>query len=826
MLRVRTLGGLSVDGVAESASRTPLQRRPLALLAVLAASRTGVSRDKLVAYFWPESDEERARNVLRQLVHTVRRDVGIPDLIVGSTELRLNPSLSTSDVAEFDAACDAGELDRAVAVYDGPFLSGFYLTNAPAFEAWKEGERARLAQRFARAVEQLASHATALGDHTRALESWRRLAAVEPLNSRVAIALMRALAAAGDVGGALAHARVHEAMMREELEATPGAEFEAAVAGVRSSSERPHKLEAGAATARPSHESVERTATLVRVDEAPTVVGVTSASVQQTRARWFFVLPRRRVAALLTLSMAIAVAIVLPRWRGEGRAKPAADLAPQIAVLPFEDNTPGAGFGWLANGLAMDLIDALSASPSLSVRSPEATRSYRGGAATLDSIVRALGVGTVLSGSIDVIGDSLRINVRVTDARTGSSAGPAIRVFTSRATLERARQQVVDSVAAAMRAKLGEYLVIKRRLREAGSGEAWELVQRADEGRQEALENIRRGDASSAITMLVLADSQLARAERLAPRWPEPMVLRGWIAEARAVLAAEQPSDRCATACIGWRRSGIVHATRALKADDHNAAALELRGTLYSLLHLAVVEPAEAGRSLLSAEHDLQRAILADSNRARAWLSLGRVYHARGDFIRAEATTERALRTDPWLQDSRDVLHLQFFDALMRGAASQASRLCSSGQRTFRDHRAFAECRLWVLGWYGSTTAAADSAARELRRVESMVNPPRPDYTWGYRRAMLGAVLARAGNSDSARAVLAATERVLSTGDPNWRFQRAWVELVLGDTITALRSLAQFARERPQRRQVIARAPWFVALRGDPRFEAVVREPD
>ena len=93
MLRVRTLGGLSVDGIAESASRTPLQRRPLALLAVLAASRTGVSRDKLVAYFWPESDEERARNVLRQLVHTVRRDVGIPDLIVGSTELRLNPSL-------------------------------------------------------------------------------------------------------------------------------------------------------------------------------------------------------------------------------------------------------------------------------------------------------------------------------------------------------------------------------------------------------------------------------------------------------------------------------------------------------------------------------------------------------------------------------------------------------------------------------------------------------------------------------------------------------------------------------------------------------------
>jgi serine/threonine-protein kinase len=50
---------------------------------------------------------------------------------------------------------------------------------------------------------------------------WRRLAARDALSSRVALRLMRALAAAGDAGAAVQHARVHEMLLREELNIPP-----------------------------------------------------------------------------------------------------------------------------------------------------------------------------------------------------------------------------------------------------------------------------------------------------------------------------------------------------------------------------------------------------------------------------------------------------------------------------------------------------------------------------------------------------------------------------------------------------------------------------
>lgn len=51
------------------------QPKRLALLAYLAAARPGtlLRRDTLLALFWPDADDDRARNSLRQSVHFLRR---------------------------------------------------------------------------------------------------------------------------------------------------------------------------------------------------------------------------------------------------------------------------------------------------------------------------------------------------------------------------------------------------------------------------------------------------------------------------------------------------------------------------------------------------------------------------------------------------------------------------------------------------------------------------------------------------------------------------------------------------------------------------------
>ncbi len=136
MLRLQTLGNVFVTGD----SGAPLggaasQRRTLALLATLAvAGEGGLSRDKLVGLLWPEANPERARHSLTQALYAARRALGADDLFLVNADIRLNGSLLSSDVQELEAALNRGDLEQAVALYNGPFLDGFFLSGSPEFE--------------------------------------------------------------------------------------------------------------------------------------------------------------------------------------------------------------------------------------------------------------------------------------------------------------------------------------------------------------------------------------------------------------------------------------------------------------------------------------------------------------------------------------------------------------------------------------------------------------------------------------------------------------------------------------------------------------------
>jgi serine/threonine-protein kinase len=237
MLRLVTFGGLSICAVrpamdAQSPSGDQslgvdaprqLQRRSQALLAALAAARVGeLSRDTLAALLWPESRTEQARTALRQTLFRTKRDLGVDDLVLGTTDVRLNPAAIVSDVGEFSDALARGRLEQAALLYRGPFLEGFHLTEAPAFERWAEEERERLSAIARSALAELARGATGRGDREVAAGWWGRLAALDPLDETIAIAYMEALAAAGNTAAALRHARLHEALLRSELEVEPG----------------------------------------------------------------------------------------------------------------------------------------------------------------------------------------------------------------------------------------------------------------------------------------------------------------------------------------------------------------------------------------------------------------------------------------------------------------------------------------------------------------------------------------------------------------------------------------------------------------------------
>jgi Tol biopolymer transport system component/DNA-binding SARP family transcriptional activator len=234
VLRLNTFGRLFLDRDGQRQSGAASQPRRLALLALLASSgEVGISRDRVLAMLWSESDEDRARKGLNQALYALRQDMGADEVFLGTRDLRLNPDLVTSDLAVFTTAIKAGQLERAAAEYIGPFLEGFHLSEAPEFERWLEEERAGLARDYATALERLARRTAERGEHLEAVKWWRKLAAQDPLNARVALGLMEALVGSGDRTAALQHGRVHEALLQQELDAPPDREVVALAARIR-----------------------------------------------------------------------------------------------------------------------------------------------------------------------------------------------------------------------------------------------------------------------------------------------------------------------------------------------------------------------------------------------------------------------------------------------------------------------------------------------------------------------------------------------------------------------------------------------------------------
>jgi DNA-binding SARP family transcriptional activator len=219
MLRLETFGGLVLRD--EAVVVATVQRRRLGMLAVLAAAGgRGVRREKLAGCLWSESSEEQARHALEQLLYSTRQQIAV-DLFLGVNPLFLDPAVIGSDVGDFEGALSRGALAEAIALHRGPFLDGFYLDGAAAFERWTEGERTRLSIEYSRALHRLAKLAGTEGHYTLETELWQQLSSVDPLNERAAFGLARALVNAGDWAGALQHADAFDALVRQELDTPP-----------------------------------------------------------------------------------------------------------------------------------------------------------------------------------------------------------------------------------------------------------------------------------------------------------------------------------------------------------------------------------------------------------------------------------------------------------------------------------------------------------------------------------------------------------------------------------------------------------------------------
>ena len=757
--RLLTFGTLRLVGSADDTvlGEHGHQRRRLALLAVLAASgEDGRSRDQLLGLFWPEVSQPRARHSLQQLLYAIRSSLD-ESVFTGSNPLRLNAAVVGSDIGDFIDALSRDELEAAIELYRGPFLDGFWLGDAPEFEQWMEAERGRLERRYTDALERLAKRAEDAKDPAAAARWLEKLIETDPLSSKHAIGLIRALMNAGDHAAALRYAERYESIVAQELGTSVGPAVAGLVAEVRARAKTESVVVRGAPPPpKPPRDGSSFTPAArhdetVESDEATDAVSsvppftepppgtreVEPLPIRQER-------PRRRPAALygmgaITLAALamLAVAVGWPRMRAADSPGPGiADAS--IAVLPLANLGGDPRDAALVDGLSEELIATLAKIDRLRVVARTSAFVFKNSDLDVRRIADSLGVSNVLEGSVQKSAQRLRVQVRLVDARDGATRWSN--------TYDRelkdiflVQSEIATAVARELDRRLGTGATRALRRESTKNIAAYELYLRGNDP------VLIRNDSTARLGLeyfreAIVLDSTYAAAYAGLAR----MYLR---------LRANESEPASARELHTLARQAALH---ALQLDDSLAEAHGVLGMIR--LHESDLEGAET---------ELKRAVSLDpaNSRTREWLASA--YHWAGRPADALAEVTRAVENDPLSASA----HAEVGYALC--ANRQPAQGLAELKRLEQVQPPLLRVPLYASLCHG-ISGDWRTAATVMRQSPARLN-----------RGVLGYALARAGQRQEAETILADLMREWDRSSRG-TFEIALVHAGLGNRDSAL----------------------------------------
>ena len=145
---------------------------------------------------------------------------------------------------------------------------------------------------------------------------------------------------------------------------------------------------------------------------------------------------------------------------------------PSIAVLPFANMSSDPEQEFFADGIADDVITALSHYPSLFVIARNSSFTYKGRAVDVKQVGRELGVRYVLEGSLRKAGSRIRVTAQLVEAETGKHTW-AGRYDRDLADIFAVQDEITEAVTTAVAPAIAD-AELRRALRKSpGSLDAW-----------------------------------------------------------------------------------------------------------------------------------------------------------------------------------------------------------------------------------------------------------------------------------------------------------------------------------------------------------------
>jgi serine/threonine-protein kinase len=485
-------------------------------------------------------------------------------------------------------------------------------------------------------------------------------------------------------------------------------------------------------------------------------------------------LPSRRLMIGLAGGVLVAAAAW---WLLEGRTALGARAAPAgvaaVAVLPFQEVAGDPDSSYLAEGMTEGLIADLSEVGSLKVISRSSGAAAQGATRSLAELASDLGVDAVVKGSIRKAGDSVRVNVRLLQARDSTLL-----------------------FAQDYQGGMGELPDLQRQITLAITGSIKADVKGAERSRldlrrkvdQRAYDAYLRGRFFLDRGELVRARKLFEDASRIAPDWAPPYVGLANYYAALPFYGNVSPAE-----VLPQARSALV---QALRLDETLAEAHAVNAYIRAYYEW----------DWRAAEQEFRRALELRPNYADAYFSYSRFLASRRRLDEAIGQLGRAVELDPLslsLQSNRALL--DYFAGRYEQADSRLRDVLKSDSSD-------------VLAKWGLALVAEQQG--KPQKAITLLEPISGSSM--LRKSSLGHAYALAGNTAQSRRILAELRQAAARSYvPSYWF--AVVYTGLGERDLALRSLERAYQERSTVLAYLLIDPRLAPLRADPRFLALAQ---
>jgi TolB-like protein/Tfp pilus assembly protein PilF len=465
--------------------------------------------------------------------------------------------------------------------------------------------------------------------------------------------------------------------------------------------------------------------------------------------------------------------------RGAGARRRKESVFDSLAVLPLVAMASDADVEYLADGISETLINALSQLPSLRVMARNTVFRLKGREADARSLGKELEVSTVVTGRLLRRGDRIEVRMEMVDVRDGAQLWNG-RYANNLANLPDLEQSISRQIADSLRLRLTRGQRKRLGKRQTVNAEAYQLYlkgrfewnRRTVDGLRRAIEFFEAAiaeDGNYALAWAGLADALQA------------MGIWGYAAPGQVFSAARAAAER------------------ALALDDTLAEA-----------HTAMAHARKDYEyDWESAETEFKKAIELCPSYAAAHVGLGELLGATGRHAEAIERLEVARRLDPLSLITQALLgrhgyhHARQFDR-----AEREFRALLQMEPSFWVAHHFLGLTLAAMGDFKAAVESLRAARQHRGNLEAL--------------GAIGYCLARAGDVAGARSVLDELVEIART-EYLQPIILALVYTGLGETDQALDYLNQAHAHHNQWLNEVGVDPAFDPLRGDARFEELLK---